>query len=51
LALNRLPARYVRHHIDALFYLSDKEREKMYADVDAAVQMGFEVVTSNPRKS
>ena len=32
-ALNRLPARYIRHEVDFSFYLSDKER----AEGDVAV--------------
>lgn len=49
LALNRLPARYIRHHVDAIFYISDQEMEKMLADVEAAVQAGHAIVVSNPR--
>lgn len=43
-ALNRLPARYIRHAVDFSFYLSDKERadnERLIAD---AVDFAFEFV-------
>ena len=49
LSLNRLPARYIRHQIDAAFYMTDQERQKMLADVEAAVQQAYEVVLANPR--
>lgn len=51
LALNRLPARYIRYHVDAVFYISDEEMEKMLVDVDAAVQNGHEIVLTNPRRN
>ena len=28
-ALNRLPARYVRHDVDMMFYLTEQERQKL----------------------
>lgn len=34
-ALNRLPPRYVRHHVDLVYYLTDEEKLKM----DNAVRM------------
>jgi hypothetical protein len=43
-ALNRLPARYIRHAVDFSFYLSEKERadtERLIAD---AVEFAFEFV-------
>jgi hypothetical protein len=51
LALNRLPARYIRHQVDAVFYMTDSEMQKMLTDVDASVQKGYEIVLSNPRRS
>lgn len=38
LALNRLPVRYVRHHVDALSALSDGEREDLTREVISAVK-------------
>jgi hypothetical protein len=37
LALNRLPARYVRHDVDMAFFLTTRERDKMHHDVTEAV--------------
>ena len=51
LALNQLPARYVRHSVDAAFYLGGAESEKMYKAVKAAVETAFEQVRKNPGKS
>jgi hypothetical protein len=36
-ALNRLPPRYIRHDVDFIFYLTDKERAENHAAVDEAV--------------
>ncbi|MDF1484297.1 late competence development ComFB family protein [Ramlibacter sp. H39-3-26] len=41
MALNRLPARYVRHDADLMFYLTDEERRDTTAAVDEAVTAGF----------
>ncbi len=49
LSLNRLPARYIRHQVDATFYMTDQEQQKMLADVDAAVQQAYEIALANPR--
>jgi hypothetical protein len=37
LALNRLPARYVRHDVDMAFFLTTREREKMQQRITEAV--------------
>ncbi|MCW8829584.1 MAG: late competence development ComFB family protein [Gammaproteobacteria bacterium] len=37
LALNQLPARYVRHDVDMALFLSTREREKMQHRVNEAV--------------
>lgn len=47
-ALNNLPARYVRHRVDIAFYLTQIEREKMHEQVNEAVRDAFVLVTSNP---
>lgn len=43
-ALNRLPPRYIRHEVDLVFYLSDKERAESEVLVMQAVQYAFEFV-------
>lgn len=43
-ALNRLPARYIRHEVDFSFYLSDKERADGDLAVREAVKFAFEFV-------
>ena len=37
LALNQLPARYVRHDVDMAFFLTTREREKMQSNIIEAV--------------
>lgn len=49
-ALNNLPARYVRHSIDIAFYLTIPEREQMDKLVCSAVAGAFELVAQNPRE-
>ena len=44
-ALNQLPARYVRHDVDTAFYLSSREREQMQQAVVEAVKTAVEHVT------
>jgi Late competence development protein ComFB len=43
-ALNRVPARYIRHSVDLLFYLTDREREEFDRSVHEAVKHAFEFV-------
>ena len=33
-ALNRLPARYVRHDVDMVFYLTEQERKVINVSMD-----------------
>jgi hypothetical protein len=47
-ALNNLPARYVRHSVDIAFYLTMPEREQMDNLVRNAVKNAFALVTKNP---
>jgi competence protein ComFB len=49
LALNQLPARYVRHSIDTAFYLSVDEQQEMIRAVELAVDRAAEYVQSHPR--
>lgn len=44
LALNRLPARYVRHDVDMAFFLTTRERERMQQQVVEAVLAAIEQV-------
>lgn len=43
-ALNRLPPRYIRHQVDFVFYLTDKERLENERAMDEAVTYAFEFV-------
>lgn len=50
-ALNKLPARYIRHNVDMSFYTQKDEREKMFVAVDNAVKEAFDyVITHHPKK-
>jgi len=49
LALNQLPPRYVRHTIDAIFYIPDEERAQIDNNVAKAVNSAIEKVADNPR--
>ena len=44
IALNQLPARYVRHNVDMIFYMTADEHEKMNMDVEKAVQTAIDYV-------
>lgn len=48
LALNALPARYVRHTVDTVYFQSDDERISMDKNVHKAVVEAIKKVTSNP---
>ncbi len=43
-ALNRLPPRYIRHSVDYLFYLTERERTQHDKSVRDAVRYAFEFV-------
>lgn len=49
-ALNNLPARYVRHSVDIAFYLTMPEREKMEKLVRNAVTSAIKLVAKNPHE-
>lgn len=51
LALNRLPARYVRHDVDMAFFLTTPERERMQQEVVEAVLTALEQVRSDQRQA
>mgnify|MGYP000621416867 FL=1 len=40
-ALNRLPPRYIRHEVDFVFYLSDRERQDNERQIAEAVDHAF----------
>ncbi len=40
-ALNRLAPRYIRHHVDYVFYLSDRERNDNERAITEAVEYAF----------
>jgi hypothetical protein len=40
-ALNRLPARYIRHEVDFVFYLSERERADNERHLAEAVEYAF----------
>ncbi|MBL4584124.1 MAG: late competence development ComFB family protein [Pseudomonadales bacterium] len=46
-ALNHLPPRYVRHDVDASFYLSPQERDEMERRIQEAVKDAIEYVRSS----
>jgi hypothetical protein len=54
MALNRLPARYIRNEVDMFFYMSKEDRSKLDSSVSGAVEFAFRfmharVVTAAPR--
>lgn len=51
LALNQLPARYVRHDVDMAFFLTTREREKMQKNITEAVLIATEKVRQSHRES
>ena len=46
-ALNQLPARYVRHNVDMVFYMTLEEREQYHDVVEEAVIMATEYVNKH----
>ena len=44
LSLNRLPARYVRHDVDMMFYLTEPERQAMQHALEEVMQFSFALV-------
>ncbi len=43
-ALNQLPARYVRHNVDMIFYMTPEERARMEEEVERAVRTAIDYV-------
>jgi len=50
-ALNRLPARYVRHDVDMMFYLSEQERHAIEVSMDEVLQFAFAFVLERTTKT
>lgn len=44
MTLNRLPVRYVRHDVDMMFYLTEKERTAIDEAIDEALAYAFAYV-------
>lgn len=44
LALNRLPARYVRHDVDLMFYLTEPERQAIDHSLKEVLEFAFTFV-------
>jgi hypothetical protein len=44
IALNRLPARYVRHDVDLMFFLTEQERQIIDQWISEALAFGFALV-------
>jgi hypothetical protein len=40
-ALNRLPARYVRHDVDMMFYLTEPERHAIEVSMEEGLRFAF----------
>lgn len=50
-ALNRLPARYVRHDVDMMFYLTEQERHAIQISMDEVLKFAFGFVQERASKS
>ncbi len=49
-ALNRLPARYVRHDVDMMFYLTEQERHAIELSLEEVLQFSFGFVGDRAAK-
>lgn len=50
-ALNRLPARYVRHDVDLMFYLTEQERYAIELSMEEGLQFAFGFVLERSAKA
>jgi len=50
-ALNRLPARYVRHDVDLMFYLTEPERRAIESSLEEVLQFAFGFVQQRAVKT
>ncbi len=46
-ALNHLPAKYVRHEVDMAFYMTSEERNKIESSVTIAVKNAIDYVSQH----
>ena len=51
LALNRLPARYVRHDVDMMFYMTEQERQAIEHSLNEVLQFSFAFVRDRTARS
>ena len=49
-ALNRLPARYVRHDVDLMFYLTEQERHAIDKSMNEVLTFAFAFVAERAAK-
>lgn len=49
-ALNRLPARYVRHDVDMMFYLTEQERQAIELSLEEVITFAFRFVGERSSK-
>ena len=49
-ALNRLPARYVRHDVDFMFYLTESERHVIERSLNEVLNYAFSFVAESAAK-
>jgi hypothetical protein len=49
-ALNSLPPRYIKHDVDALFFMSREEKEEMINEVYKKVEEAIKIVSANPKE-
>jgi hypothetical protein len=49
-ALNRLPARYVRHDVDMMFYLTEQERKVIEMSMEEVLKFAFAFVLERSTK-
>lgn len=50
-ALNRLPARYVRHDVDMMFYLTEQERHAIEVSLNEVLEFAFAFVMERSTKA
>jgi predicted Zn-dependent protease with MMP-like domain len=50
IALNTLPPRYIKHNVDVLFYVSEKEHSEMTKEVIIAIKKAIQFVKGHPRE-
>ncbi len=48
-AMNKLPSKYIRHHVDMAFYMTPEEHQQMEERVNKAVVEAIDLVKSHKR--